>query len=111
MNTPQNILENNNKYKNKIVNKRKEIFKKRSDYLKKLTKIFAVYIISHPVAIIKALPFLLLKGSHKFIDKLHQIENKQKVIKRPEFTFTQQLLQIKYFLSYIPIFSIVSLIV
>ena len=97
MNTPQNILENNNKYKNKIVNKRKEIFKKRSDYLKKLTKIFAVYIISHPVAIIKALPFLLLKGSHKFIDKLHQIENKQKVIKRPEFTFTQQLLQIKYF--------------
>jgi hypothetical protein len=86
------------KNKNK---KHKIIFKKKS------IKLFTNYLVNHPIVIIKVFPFLLSKGTKKFFDKLHQIENKQKKIKKIKFGSYYKLLQIKYWLNkifYFPIY-------
>jgi GT2 family glycosyltransferase len=98
------MIKTNQKNKNK---KRIKIVNKKFTLVKKHVKLFIGYLVNHPVAIIKAFPFLLLKGSDRFFDKLHQIENKQKNIKKTKSSFYYRLLQIKHWLSKIffsPIF-------
>lgn len=96
---------------------KKKYYKKKVESIKKVKnsltskeiKVFIVYLINHPIAIIKAFIYLLLKGPDKFFDKLHQIENKQKKIKKTQSTFYYKLLQIKHLLVRIFFFPIYSI--
>lgn len=84
------------KTKNK---KSKKIIKKRVSFKKKRIKLFISYLVNHPVAIIKALPYFLINGPVKFFDKLYKIESKQKKIITKKTLNYYRLLQIKYWLK------------
>jgi len=75
-------------------------FKKvRLAFTSKEVKLFIICLINHPTAFIKAFFYLMINGLDEFINKLKQIENKQKKIKKIESTPYYRLLQIKYWLK------------
>jgi len=72
-------------------------------------KILLSYVINHPISVIKAFFYLLFNGKDKFFTKLHQIEVKQKKLKKVKPTPYFKLLQIKHLLIKM-FFSPISLI-
>ena len=69
----------NKKLKPKSKDRKKYIYRK-GIFGKERLALLISYLMIYPIAIIKALPFFILKGPNKFFNKLKQIENKQKKI-------------------------------
>lgn len=95
--------------KRKYNKKKVESIKKVNNSLtSKEIKAFIIYLINHPIAIIKAIVYLLFRGQDQFFDKLHQIENRQKKLKEVKSTPYYKLLIIKHLLVRIICFPIYS---